>query len=344
MYNYMTEGEYLKDYVRPVTEEDKKKLPTYSHSKLEVYENCPYRYSLQYEQGKRSNETTLALELGTVCHRIYEIASQMWRQETINYNEINYDDLKFLLEYGDTDEKISGIKDLSKKYFEEWYEPDSEGHTYSWKMGQFDKGLHEYIEGFNYNGWHPFKEEYDFEFVFNNRAIIHGFIDAILINAEGDLKCIDFKTSKKIFPDNKIPTSQQFSIYCMGMLNDFGKLPVQCDYKFILLNQEQNALTTGFAKRIVKKLNTVLDSIDKNSESGVYISSPTPLCWYCPYNKNNPKNKDFKNECEYYSLWSPTDKRWDVNKHFNALDLTNNKQVNNIEDNSKEKKQRKLIF
>ncbi len=344
MYNYMTEGEYLKDYVRPVTEEDKKKLPTYSHSKLEVYENCPYRYSLQYEQGKRSNETTLALELGTVCHRIYEIASQMWRQETINYNEINYDDLKFLLEYGDTDEKISGIKDLSKKYFEEWYEPDSEGHTYSWKMGQFDKGLHEYIEGFNYNGWHPFKEEYDFEFVFNNRAIIHGFIDAILINAEGDLKCIDFKTSKKIFPDNKIPTSQQFSIYCMGMLNDFGKLPVQCDYKFILLNQEQNALTTGFAKRIVKKLNTVLDSIDKNSESGVYIPSPTPLCWYCPYNKNNPKNKDFKNECEYYSLWSPTDKRWDVNKHFNALDLTNNKQVNNIEDDSEDNKPRKLIF
>ena len=215
---------------------------------------------------------------------------------------------------------------------------------YSLKMGQFDKGLHEYVEGFNYNGWIPFKEEYDFEFVFNNRAIIHGFIDAILINAEGDLKCIDFKTSKKPFPDNKIPTSQQFSIYCMGMLNDFGKLPIQCDYKFILLNQEQNALTTGFAKRIVKKLNNVLDNIDKNSKSGVYIPSPTPLCWYCPYNKNNPKNKDFKDECEYYSLWSPTDKRWDVNKRFNTLDLTNDKHVNNIEDDRKEKKQRKMIF
>lgn len=341
MYDYIAEGEYLKDYVRPVTEEDKKKLPTYSHSKLEVYENCPYRYSLQYEQGKRSNETTLALELGTLAHKVYENASQMWKEGVINYN-----DLKFLLEYGDTDEKISGIKDLSKKYFEEWYEPDSEGHTYSWKMGQFDKGLHEYMDSFGYNNWVPFKEEYDFEFVFNNRAIIHGFIDAILINTEGDMKTVDFKTSKKPFPDNKIPTSQQFSIYCMGMLNDFGKLPIQCDYKFILLNQEQNALTSGFGKRIVKKLNTVLDNIDKNGESGVYIPSPCPLCWFCPYNKNNPKNKDFKNECEYYSLWSPTDKRWDVNKRFNALDLTNNKDVNNIEGSnySNDKKQRKLIF
>ena len=339
MYNNLVEAEYLKDFIRPVTDEDKVTIPTYSHSKLEVYENCPYRYSLQYEQGKRSNETTLALELGVICHRVYENASQMWKEGKIDYN-----DLKFLLEYGDTDEKISGIKDLSKKYFEEWYEPDSEGHTYSWKMSQFDKGLHDYIDSFSYNGWIPFKEEYDFEFVFNNRAIIHGFIDSILINSEGDMKTIDFKTSKKPFPDNKIPTSQQFSIYCMGILNDFGKLPVQCDYKFILLNQEQNALTTGFSKRIVKKLNTVLDNIDKNGESGVYIPSPTPLCAWCNYSPTNPKAIQYKGECEYYSLWTPTEKRWDVNKHFNVLDLTNKKQVNNIEDDSKEKKQRKLIF
>ena len=334
MYDYIVESEYLKDYVRPVTEEDKKKLPTYSHSKLEVYENCPYRYSLQYEQGKRSNETTLALELGTICHRVYEIASQMWKNGLINY-----EDLKFLLEYGDTDEKISGIKDLSKKYFEEWYEPDSEGHTYKWKMDQFDKGLHEYISGFNYNGWIPFKEEYDFEFVFNDRAIIHGFIDAILINTEGDLKCIDYKTSKKLFPDSKIPTSQQFGIYCMGMLNAFGKLPVQCDYKFILLNQEQNALTSGFGKRIVKRLNSVMNKIDKYKKEDIYAPAPSPLCHWCSYCPTNSNAVQYKNECEYYSLWTPTEKNWDVNKRFNVLDIKNGKHDNNINDSN-----RKLIF
>ena len=338
MYNNIIEAEYLKDYVRPVTEEDRNKLPTYSHSKLEVYENCPYRYSLQYEQGKRSNETTLALELGTICHLVFERSAQMWKE-----GKINYEDLKFLLEYGDTDEKISGIKDLSKKYFEEWYESDSEGHTYSWKMGQFDKGLHEYMNSFSYNGWIPFKEEYDFEFVFNNRAIIHGFIDAILINGEGDLRCLDYKTSKRVFDKSKIPTSQQFSIYCMGMLNDFGKLPVQCDYRFILLNQEQNALTNGFAKRIVKKLNTVLDNIDKCKETGIWIPSPTPLCFWCFASNTNPKAIQYKGECEYYSLWTPTEKKWDVNKRFNALDLTNDKHVNKI-NSSNEKNPRKLIF
>ena len=336
MYDYMVEIESLKDFVRPVTEKDRATLPTYSHSKLEVFENCPYRYALQYEQGKRSSETTLALELGTICHRVYEIASQMWKNGLINY-----EDLKFLLEYGDTDEKISGIKDLSKKYFEEWYEPDSEGHTYKWKMDQFDKGLHEYISSFSYNGWIPFKEEYDFEFVFNDRAIIHGFIDAILINAEGDMKTIDFKTSKKPFPDNKIPTSQQFSIYCMGMLNAFGKLPVQCDYKFILLNQEQNALTSGFGKRIVKRLNNVMNKIDKNKKEDIYVPTPSPLCHWCSYCPTNSNAVQYKNECEYYSLWTPTEKNWDVNKRFNVLDIKNDKHDNNINDSNGK---RKLIF
>lgn len=336
MYDYMVEIESLKDFVRPVTEKDRATLPTYSHSKLEVFENCPYRYALQYEQGKRSSETTLALELGTICHRVYEIASQMWKNGLINY-----EDLKFLLEYGDTDEKISGIKDLSKKYFEEWYEPDSEGHTYKWKMDQFDKGLREYISGFSYNGWIPFKEEYDFEFVFNDRAIIHGFIDAILINTEGDLKCIDYKTSKKPFPDSKIPTSQQFGIYCMGMLNAFGKLPIQCDYKFILLNQEQNALTSGFGKRIVKRLNNVMNKIDKNKKEDIYVPTPSPLCHWCSYCPTNSNAVQYKNECEYYSLWTPTEKNWDVNKRFNVLDIKNGKHDNNINDSNGK---RKLIF
>lgn len=334
MYDCSTEIEYLKKFIRPVTQQDKKNLPTYSHSRLETFENCPYKYNLQYEQKKRPQESSLALELGTICHRVYEVGAQMWLK-----GHVDYDDLFFLLEYGDLDKKILGINDLSKKYFEDWFEIDSEGHSYKWKIDKFKTGLVNYFN--ELKEWKPYKQEYPFEFVFNNRAIIMGYIDAILINDKNELYCLDYKTSKKPFPDSKIPTSQQFSIYCMAILNDFDKLPIQCDYKFILLNIDQNALTTGFSKRIVKKLNTMMDKIDSNKKSGVWIPNPSPLCWYCSYNKNNPKNQDYKNECNYYSLWSPTDKRWDVNRRFNVLDLTKNKDVNKI-DSSNEK--RKLVF
>lgn len=334
MYDCLKEMEVLKEYVRPVTKEDKKTLPTFSHSKIEVYDNCPYKYSLQYEQGKRSTETTLALELGKTCHKVLERANQMWKD-----GNINYDDLLFILKYGIFSEKIIGTDDLKKRYFEDWYEEDSEGHDYQWKMENFTKEIFDHVHAFNYNSWFPFKEEYDFEFVFNNRAIFKGFIDSILINTEGDLKCIDYKTSKKQFLDSKVTTSQQFGIYCMAILNNFDKLPVQCDYEFILLNETQNALTDGFGKRIVKMLNSRLDKIEKDKIGNLYTPKPSPLCWYCPYNKNNPKNKVYPNECKYYSLWTPNNKIFDVANRFNVFDLTNNKDENKIDDTK-----RKLIF
>ena len=69
--------------------------------------------------------------------------------------------LFFVLEYGDIQEKILGTKDLSKKYFEDWFEIDSEGHSYTWKIEQFKKGLREYFE--NMKEWKPYKQEYPFQ-------------------------------------------------------------------------------------------------------------------------------------------------------------------------------------
>ena len=50
MYNWEKEQRVLRNVVRPVTEEHRKELPTYSHSKLECFTNCPMQYYLKYEQ------------------------------------------------------------------------------------------------------------------------------------------------------------------------------------------------------------------------------------------------------------------------------------------------------
>ena len=164
------------------------------------------------------------------------------------------------------------------------------------------------------------------------------------INDNGDYKTIDYKSSKKIYDKNKTTTSLQFGIYALAILNMFGKLPIEFEYRFITIDQVQTAMTSGWEKRLEKQIDKTLDNIDKCKETGIWIPSPSPLCFWCYASNTNLKAIQYKGECEYYSLWTPTEKRWDVNKHFNVLDLTNNKQVNNIEDDSKEKKQRKLIF
>lgn len=335
MYNWEKEQGVLRNVVRPVTEEHRKKLPAYSHSKLECFTNCPMQYYLKYEQKKYSKDTTLALELGLICHRVYELAAHQWDEGIMRYQ-----DLWEVMENGDSQEQIIGLKQIKRKYFEEWFEPDSEGHSYDWKIKQFRKGLVDYFT--EMDEWIPKSQEMFFEFVFNDRAIIQGYIDAILINLGGDLLCQDFKTSKKLFPDNKIPTSQQFGIYCMGILNKYGRIPVQCDYKFILLDKTQNALTDGFAKRLIVKLNKTLDAIDKNQKTGEWKPSPSPLCAFCNYSSTNPKAKQYKNECQYYSLWTPDNKVFGVNKIWTGVDKSGQKSDNGISNGKLNG--RKLVF
>ena len=62
MFDKEKEQTCLKSIVRLPTIEDKEKLPVYSHSRLECFENCSYQYYLKYEQKKYSADTTIALE------------------------------------------------------------------------------------------------------------------------------------------------------------------------------------------------------------------------------------------------------------------------------------------
>ena len=335
------------NYIRNVTEEDRENLPRLSYSSLEVFKNCPYQFNMKYNEKKRANETTLALELGSILHKVLEELGKYY----INNTTPNFEELEFILHYGvtDTDEKtkeqLLGIDDLKRKYFEEWFEKDNaSGMDYSQKMNIFKTVLKK--EMTDQSVWHPLYTELPFEFVYKDRAIFIGFIDRVDINGDGDYKTIDYKSSKKIYDKSKTTTSLQFGIYALAILNMFGKLPIEFEYRFITIDQVQTAMTSGWEKRLEKQIDKTLDNIDKCKETGIWIPSPTPLCHWCYASNTNPKAVQYKNECEYYSLWTPTEKNWDVNKRFNALDLTKDKHVNKIDgdNNGDNKKQRKLIF
>lgn len=322
----------LQPYVRPVTDEDRNTLPTFSHSKLECFENCEFMYDKKYNQKKYSSDTSIALELGTLCHLVLELKGRMLTDDE-NFGVVNYDKLIDILENGfdeiteKSKEHIPGLVELKGKYWEIWSDKDSEGHTYDDKIELFKQLLyHEMEDG---SIWEPYKFEHNFEFVWDNRAIIRGFIDRIDIHGE-KLRTVDYKTSKKIFDAKKLPTSQQFGIYALAILNEFGKLPSQSLYRFIFLDEEQLALTKGWEKRLIKKLTKTFDKIDECTKSGIWTPKPTPLCHWCSYCKTNPNATEYRHDCEYHSLWTPTEKTFAVNQSFDpssdSLILTKDKQ------------------
>ena len=324
----------LKDYVRPVREEDRGKLPVFSYSKMEVYKNCPYQYDLKYNQGKYTSDTSIALEIGSLLHYVLEQKGKT----LVSGQSIDYDKLNIIIQNGtkDTDEKtkelLPGVIDLKKKYWEVWNVADSEGRTYDQKLELFDKVLHTEME--ENDGWTPYRFEHPFEFVWNNRVIIKGFIDRLDLK-DGNIRTVDYKTSKKVYDSSKLSTSLQFGIYALAILNEFGVLPVESVYRFILLDETQKALTKGWEKRLIKALDGIFDKIDTDNESGVWVPKASPLCHWCNFCSHNPDAKEFKHDCEYYSLWEPNNKIFSVNKTFEK-NIANSTELI--------KKERKLFF
>lgn len=285
------------------------------------------QYKLQYEDKKFAKDTSLALELGSLLHYVLEQKGK----QLINKGVVDYDELIQILYQGtiETDKKtqeaIIGVNQLKQKYFEEWFEKEV---NYNDKIKIFEKVLHTEMED---TDWQPYLFEHYFDIVYDNKIRLHGFIDRIDIrkkdNGGYEYRVIDYKSSKKVFREQELPSSLQFGIYALAMLNEFNVLPIEYQYRFILLDEIQYALTKGYENRIVKALDKIFANIKLNQENQKFIPSPSPLCYWCSYCKNNPKAKQYRNECEYYSLWKPNSKTFEVNKRWNDLKTENKRKL-----------------
>lgn len=311
----------LLNRIRPVTETDKE-LQVFSYSKLEVFKNCPLQYRYKYIEKKYSQDTSIALELGSLCHYVLEQKGRMIAAgRNVNYDRLNDILLDGVSEVDEkTKEKLLGVNQLKRKYFDVWHETDNaSGASYEDKIKIFNQVLHNDMEDTN---WKPVYFEMPFEFVWDNKVIIKGFIDRIDVK-ESQYRTIDYKTSKKVYEQSKLATSLQFGIYALAILNEFGVLPTESIYRFILIDDEQYALTKGWEKRLIKALNKVFGDIETSEKKKIFVPKPSPLCHWCNFCQTNPEATIYRNECEYFSKWTPIQKTFEVNKKWNALENMN---------------------
>ena len=311
----------LLNRIRPVTDDDKN-LPVFSYSKMEVFKNCPLQYRYKYIEKKYSQDTSIALELGSLCHYVLEQKGKMIVSgETVDYEKLNDILMNGVTETDEkTKEELLGVNQLKRKYFEVWHEADNaSGASYDEKIKLFDKVLHDEMEE---TDWKPTYFEKPFEFVWDNKVILKGFIDRI-DTKDGQYKTVDYKTSKKVYEQSKLATSLQFGVYALAILNEFGVLPIESEYRFILIDDKQYALTKGWENRLIKAMDKVFGDIEASEKKSVFVPKPSPLCHWCNFCQTNPEATIYRNECEYFSTWTPTQKTFEVNKKWNALENIN---------------------
>lgn len=333
----------LSKKIRQVTEEDRG-LPYISYSKLSNFEKCPLSHKLKYVDKNFSNKSSLAMEIGSILHKGLELKGQM----IMNGSEIDYDYLREVVENGYTEKNgksenhILGVSELKKKYLEEFYTTDNKsGMNYEQKMKLFyEEILPNRIKD---TVWFPVATEQNFELVYDNRVIIHGFIDRVDRDKDGRIKITDYKSSKDVFRDTEIKTPMQHVTYDLACILLYGKPADEHEYDFILIDKIQGAndgvCSKGYLKRGITKLDKILNTMDEMSVSGEYPPKPTPLCYWCNFHSSSPHaDPKFSGFCQYHSLWTPENKTFATLNPYGEAEYWEKPKVVEV------KPKRKLVF
>lgn len=303
----------------------KKPLPRYSYSALSLANQCMFSFHQKYILKNRADTPTLATSAGTIAHKGKELVSQaLMRGEKPDYDSIME---QVMNGYEGADkatghpEVLPGMNQLKEQFWDDWIAPDTKsGLTYEQKLRVYQQHLPD--EELN-PIWKTIGVEVNFEFEFNG-VVLFGIIDKVAINKQGEIKLVDYKSSRRPYQGTDLTTPLQMWIYhhaVQAMINT-GKIPgatgiVSHEYDFIFIDQIQEAGTQGWLKRGETKLNKILNSIVAATESGVWKPSPTPLCYWCSYCKDSPSAAPvFRHMCPYYSLWKPHNKSYGVAKRW----------------------------
>ena len=286
----------------------------YSYTRLSRFENCPYAYMLRYELGNYPQEDSLSLTLGNVLHKAREVVSRaLMAGETPDYGEI---ERRFRHEGWNSVDKSTGkaevfpsLDSISTRYFEDWGAPDPDtGLTYPQKIDAFFASL---PEEENDPDWRTIGAEVPFSFEYRPGALLTGFIDKVQQNARGELRIVDYKSSRKPYDPAKLKTPLQLYVYHLAASRLYPQnKPVEYLYDLVLLGQKQSGGSPGWLKRAETKLDKLFDEIEQCGALDEWKPKPSPLCYWCPYSATNPQaDRKFNALCPYFSFWSPTDRK-----------------------------------
>ncbi|MBU2503473.1 MAG: PD-(D/E)XK nuclease family protein [Nanoarchaeota archaeon] len=258
-------------------------MTTYSHSRVSTYENCPYKYKLQYiEKHKPESPTTIEAFMGSMVHETLEHLYRLKKfKKRVALNVL----IKFYRDlwgknYSDD---ILIVKEDKEKVGAENYR----------KMGE--KMIKDYYERLK-----PFEDMTILGLETMDRMTLpdgnqwHVRIDKFACDDEGNYYVCDYKTNSRMKDQEEADEDRQLALYSIWVKDKF---PDAKSVKLIwhMLAFNKDAISERTDEQLEKLQQDVCNIIKEIENAKEFPTNVTALCNYCGFKSECPS---FKHQAE----------------------------------------------
>ena len=252
-------------------------MPTYSHSQLSTYENCPHQYKLAYIDKIEVETEGIEAFMGS---RVHDALEKLYR------------DLKLT--------KLNSLEDLILYYHEVW-EKNWNGMILITRKGyeaEDYRRLGEKCISDYYKRYHPFEEgktlglEEFINFPLDEEKAywIRGYIDRVSLKDDSLLEIHDYKTSSRLATQQEVNRDRQLAFYQMGVEGKWGDIrEIRLIWHYLSFDVEVQSTRTPEQLRQVRQ--EAMELIHKIEADTQLRPKEGPLCNWCNYQALCPKRK-----------------------------------------------------
>ena len=243
-------------------------MPSYSHSKLGTFQNCKYKYKLQYiDRVKVSVPTTIEAFMGAKVHEALEKLYKDLQHQKMNAKE----ELLAFFEKRWNEDWDKEILIVKKEYTAEHYRA----------MG--NKFISDYYDHYTpFNHLRTIGVETEERLSLSDGNSYHIRIDRLSCDASGNYYICDYKTNNSLKAQEELDSDRQLAMYSLWVKQNFKDArKVYLLWYFLAFDKEMISERNDAQLETLKK---DVQTLIKEIESCVdFPTTVNALCNYCVY-------------------------------------------------------------
>ncbi|NMC57773.1 MAG: PD-(D/E)XK nuclease family protein [Candidatus Methanofastidiosa archaeon] len=250
-------------------------MATYSHSKITTFEQCQYKYMLQYiEKIKPEVPTTIEAFMGDIVHRTLEKL---------------YKNVRYL--------KISPVEEMLQFYNDEWakeYTDDIVVVKSEYTSENYKKMGEKYITDY-YKRYHPFNEmtilglETQDKLLLPDGNYYHIRIDKLGFKDTTYYVC-DYKTNLTMKLQEEADSDRQLAMYALWVNDRFSDAEkIFLKWYMLAFDKEVVSYRSNLQLKMIQE--STMQIIKEIEECEDFSTNITALCDYCVYKSLCPSFK-----------------------------------------------------